>query len=80
MTVHDVFNMTTVGNITSLCLNLFNYLPDTCPECGHAEAVLSAAGKTVCGSCSATLRPLQGDEADELHIKRYLEVSAAQPA
>ena len=80
MTVHDVFNMTTVGNIASLCYNLFNHLPASCPECGHGEAVISAAGKVVCGSCSATVRPLQGDEADERHIRQYLETSVAQAA
>jgi acyl carrier protein len=80
MTVHDVFNQTTVGNISSLCLNLFNHLPDACPECGHGEAVVSAAGKVVCGSCSASLRPLQGDEADERHIGQYLATNALQSA
>lgn len=80
MTVHDVFNLTSVGNIASLCLNLFNHLPQTCPDCGHAEAKLSAAGKVVCASCSATVRPLQGDEADERHIRQYLDSTLAQAA
>lgn len=80
MTVHDVFNLTTVGNIASLCHKLFDHLPETCPHCGHAEALVSAAGKVVCGSCSAGLRPLQGDEADERHIRQYLESSVAQAA
>lgn len=80
MTVHDVFNLTTVGNISALCLNLFNHMPAACPECGHGVAVLSPAAKVVCGSCSASLRPLQGDEADERHIRQYLKTKALETA
>lgn len=68
----EIFSKTSVNNIASLCSNLLNYLPEVCPECGHAEAKFSAAGKIVCGSCSVALRPLPGDEADNLHITKYL--------
>ncbi|MES2263784.1 MAG: phosphopantetheine-binding protein [Pseudomonadota bacterium] len=80
MTVNDIFNLTSVDNIAALCLNLFNHLPEQCPECAHAEATVSAAGKAVCASCSVGLRPLPGDEVDELHIRRYLEATATQSA
>ena len=80
MTVHDVFNLTTVNNISALCRNLFDYLPDACPGCGHGEAALSPAGKAVCCGCSAVLRPLPGDEADELHIREYIETTSVQMA
>ena len=73
MTVHDIFNVTTVKNVANLCHGLFNYLPISCPECGHQEATLSAAGKAVCGSCSAALRPRHGDEAQAMSTAQYLE-------
>lgn len=73
MTVEDVFNKVSVNNLASLCHNLFNYLPKTCPECGHEHAKISAAGKVVCASCSTVLRPLPGDEADAQHIGAYLQ-------
>ncbi|HEY0844125.1 MAG TPA: phosphopantetheine-binding protein [Noviherbaspirillum sp.] len=80
MTVHDIFNLTTVKNVANLCHALFDYLPSACPECGHQEAKLSAAGKVVCGGCSAGLRPVHGDEAQVLSISQYLQEKSLKAA
>lgn len=80
MTVHDIFNVTTVKNVANLCHALFDYLPPSCPDCGHAEATISAAGKVVCSACSGALRPLHGDEAQVLSISRYLEEKSLKAA
>jgi len=73
MKMYDIFNLSTVQNVANFCHAIFNYLPTVCPECGHAEARLSVTGKAVCSACSAVLRPLHGDEAEALNIKRYLQ-------
>lgn len=80
MTMHDIFNATTVMNVANLCHALLNHLPAACPECGHQEARLSAAGKAVCGACSAPLRPRHGDEADVLISTSYLEEKSLKTA
>lgn len=72
MTMHDIFNATTVNNLANLCHGLLNFLPAVCPECGHGEAKVSAAGKVVCAACSVALRPLHGDDADSLCVTGYL--------
>lgn len=77
---YDIFNVTAVKNVANLCHALFDYLPSVCPECGHHEAKLSAAGKVVCGACSVALRPLQGDEAQALSIAQYLKERALTTA
>ena len=75
MTLYDIFNLTTVNNLANLCHGLFNHLPETCPECGHNAAKISAARKVICERCSVALRPVEGNEAEERHVKAYLGIA-----
>ena len=43
-----------------------------CPECGHTQANIGTNGKAVCGSCASILKPLSGDEAMSLDIRRII--------
>ncbi|WP_039912630.1 acyl carrier protein [Cellvibrio mixtus] len=77
--ISDIFNSTRVVNIASLCHNLFSqYLPASCPDCGHTHARLSPQGKLVCEQCSTPVRPLHGDEAEEQGLRKYLEFTLAE--
>lgn len=79
MSISDIFNSTRVENIAHLCHNLFsNYLPGSCPDCGHLHARLSPQGRLVCDQCSTPVRPLHGDEAEEQGLRKYLSVSLAE--
>ncbi len=67
-----IFNQTTLGNMVNLVHALFEFLPETCPDCGHGEAKVAPTGKVICGACSAVLRPMEGDEAHALHLGTLL--------
>lgn len=60
---YDVMAAGTVGNWVNLCHGILSTLPDQCPDCGHDQATVAAAGKPACGSCGAILKPLSGDAA-----------------
>lgn len=77
--ISHIFNSTRVENIASLCHNLFSqYLPGSCPDCGHLHARLSPQGKLVCEQCNTPVRPLHGDDAEEQGLRKYLAVSLAE--
>jgi acyl carrier protein len=63
MQPYDLFAATTVREWANLCLHMFDFLPDACPECGHGEAVVSSSGKAACASCGANVKPAAGDVA-----------------
>jgi acyl carrier protein len=79
LTISDIFNSTQVINIANLCYNLLNhYLPSACSECGHSPVKLSPLGKLQCESCSALVRPLHGDEAEEKAVRTYLNAATLE--
>ncbi|WP_238066113.1 acyl carrier protein [Pseudomonas shirazica] len=67
----DVFSATTVRNWAQQCHNVFNYLPETCPECGAVHAQLNERKQVVCSGCSARLTPLDGDSISRLLVEQY---------
>ncbi len=69
----EVFSGTTVQNWANQIMEIFDQLPDTCPDCGHDHAVLDANGLVVCGSCSARLPVPDGDTASRVRVNAYLE-------
>ncbi len=68
----DIFAVTTVRNWAEQCRNVFNYLPETCPDCGGGEAVLNDRQQVVCAACSARLTPLDGDEISRRLVEQYV--------
>lgn len=68
----DVLNVATVQNWANLCHGILDHLPEKCPECGHTQANIGTNGKAVCGSCASILKPLSGDEAMSLDIRRII--------
>lgn len=67
----DVFAATTVRNWAQQCHSVFNYLPQTCPECGAGEARLNDRRQVVCSGCSARLVPMEGDEISRQLVEKY---------
>jgi acyl carrier protein len=68
MQPHEILASATVGNWANLCFELFSYLPDACPECGHHEARIAPDDKVVCGGCGAALKPIPGDSALGVYV------------
>jgi len=68
----QVFSATTVRNWAQQCHNLFNYLPQSCPDCGAHEAVLNERQQVVCGACSARLAPTNGDEVSRRLVEQFV--------
>lgn len=73
MNAYDVMAAATVNNWASLCYELFNFLPETCADCGHDHSVLSASLQTQCAQCGAVQRPLNGDEAMQQLVQQLLQ-------
>lgn len=67
----EVFAATTVRNWAQQCCNVFNYLPETCPDCGGHAAVLNDRQQVVCGACSARLAPLDGDGISRRLVEQF---------
>ncbi|CAD5378314.1 Acyl carrier protein [Pseudomonas sp. OF001] len=68
----DVFAATTVRNWAAQCHNLFDHLPESCPQCGGKHASLSPQNLVVCSSCSARLSPADGDQVSRLLVEKFV--------
>ncbi|SEK24462.1 acyl carrier protein [Atopomonas hussainii] len=76
----EVFAQTTVRNWAQQCHNLFNYLPDTCPQCGSHHAAVNEREQVVCGDCSGRLTPLDGDDVSRQLVAGFMATQAGEPA
>ncbi|MET1077030.1 MAG: acyl carrier protein [Pseudomonas sp.] len=76
----QVFAVTTVRNWAQQCHNLFNYLPETCPECGAAHALLNEREQVVCGACSARLTPADGDDISRRLVETFVAANIQETA
>lgn len=74
----QVFAATTVRNWAQQCLNLFNYLPQSCPDCSAHQAVLNERRQVVCGACSARLVPADGDEVSRQLVEQFVAAHAQE--
>jgi acyl carrier protein len=74
----QVFAATTVRNWAQQCRNLFNYLPQNCPDCGAHQAVLNERQQVVCGACSARLVPADGDEVSRRQVEKFVATLAQE--
>ncbi|WP_458725757.1 acyl carrier protein [Pseudomonas mandelii] len=68
----QVFAATTVRNWAQQCRNLFNYLPQNCPDCGAQKAVLNERQQVVCEACIARLVPADGDEVSRQLVEQFV--------
>lgn len=76
----DVFAATTVRNWAAQCRNLFDYLPNVCPQCGGDHASLNAQSQVVCSACSARLSPADGDQISRRLVETFVAANLLERA
>lgn len=79
MTTFDIFSASRLENIVSLCFNLFEqYAPSQCSDCGASTFTLSPKGKLACDSCHSIVKTINGTEAEEAALRKYLTLELDQ--
>lgn len=77
---HAVLGATTPRNWANSVFQVLGQLPDTCPECGHDEAVLNPNRTLACGHCGAAVKPRNGDEVLAAYVPTLLPEARALAA